>query len=293
MPEFISKLQYKTYEKGEFSNEKSRPLAETIQLIKDFPWDEQRGVDVQLSSPSVTIMDEYRNYLKVAIYFNGKFCIYYFDVGHHLYEYHTDNLYDAYKQVTDFFNQQLDLGLFEKHLLSVGSKGHFETGLFEYRVNKSSMFLYFVVMLFFLVITAFFTLAFFQTKNALGLLALLPLFFDILYIAIFYFLVRMFFKAKDMSLYITRGSNDFQFLQDGQLQEFSKKDITAINIYGQTGRSSKLFNLMELSFKDGSNLIVPGALIDPLKFISKFPGTERDFKGGYFLTSGIFWNFSK
>jgi hypothetical protein len=57
MAEFISKLQYKTYEKGEFSDEKARSLEETIQLIKNFPWEEQRGGDVQLTGPSVTIQN--------------------------------------------------------------------------------------------------------------------------------------------------------------------------------------------------------------------------------------------
>jgi hypothetical protein len=77
MPEFISKIQYKTYEKGEFSDEKVRNVEETLSLIKEFPWNEQRGVDVQPTGPSVTIQDEYVNYLKVGLYFNGKFCLYY------------------------------------------------------------------------------------------------------------------------------------------------------------------------------------------------------------------------
>ena len=54
MPEFISKLQHKTYEKGEFSDEKVRSLDETIKLIKTFPWDAERTLtDVQLTGSSV------------------------------------------------------------------------------------------------------------------------------------------------------------------------------------------------------------------------------------------------
>jgi lipase chaperone LimK len=55
MPEFISKVQHKTYEKGEFSDEKVRTLQETIELIKAFPYDDERALtSVELTGPSVT-----------------------------------------------------------------------------------------------------------------------------------------------------------------------------------------------------------------------------------------------
>jgi hypothetical protein len=38
MLQLTSKLQHNTYEKGEFSDEQSRNVDETIQLIKNFPW---------------------------------------------------------------------------------------------------------------------------------------------------------------------------------------------------------------------------------------------------------------
>ncbi|QEC79944.1 hypothetical protein [Mucilaginibacter ginsenosidivorax] len=80
MPQFISKLQRNTYEKGEFSDEQPRNLDETIQLIKDFPWDLERPLtDIQLTGPSVTIQDAELNYLKLGLYFGGKFCVYYLD----------------------------------------------------------------------------------------------------------------------------------------------------------------------------------------------------------------------
>jgi hypothetical protein len=88
MPEFISKLQHNTYEKGEFSDEQPRDLEETINLIKDFPWDAERTLtDIQLTGPSVTILDNDLNYLKLGLYFGGKFCVYYLDKDNHLYEY--------------------------------------------------------------------------------------------------------------------------------------------------------------------------------------------------------------
>ena len=139
MPEFISKLQHKTYEKGEFSDEKVRSLDETIKLIKTFPWDAERTLtDVQLTGPSVTIRDEDINYLKVGLYFNGKYCLYYLDSDNHLYEYHAPDIDDACIKVADFFNASLDLQKFEKHFLNVGNKAYFDTNYFEYRESRGA-----------------------------------------------------------------------------------------------------------------------------------------------------------
>src|SRR4051812_13455873 len=126
MPEFISKIQHNTYEKGEFSDEKTRTLDETVELIKSFPFDAERSLTViQLTGPSITIQDEYVNYLKVGLYFNGKLCIYYLDNDNHLYEYYVLSVDEACNLVTDYFNGTLDLTKFEKHLFNFGNKAHF------------------------------------------------------------------------------------------------------------------------------------------------------------------------
>ena len=293
MSEFISKLQYKTYEKGEFSGEKPRGLEETLQLIKDFPWDEQRGVDVQLTGPSVTIQDEYVNYLKVGLYFNGKFSLYYLDHDNHLYEYHTDDLNDVCKQVTDFFSQQLDLGQFDKHVFSIGSKHHFENGAFDYGLSKRLVFSYAITVGFLLCVVSFANASLFKVRDMPILVILLLIFLDIIFYAGSYYLIKIFIKTKDMCIYISKGKNEFQFWKNDVLSEYKKENVARLDIYGQTGRSSRIFNLMEIIFKDGSNLIVPGTLVDPFTLISKLPGVPTKFKGGYFLTSKIFWSFTQ
>src|SRR5579875_2557486 len=136
MADYISKVQHKTYEKGEFSEEKARTLADTIELIRSFPWDQERPLtSVELTGPSITIQDEDVNWLKVGLYFNGKFCLYYLDNNNHLYEYHAPNLDDAINMVTDFFNKQLVLQKFEKHFFSVNKRHYFSTGLFYYHIG--------------------------------------------------------------------------------------------------------------------------------------------------------------
>ena len=96
-----------------------------------------------------------------------------------------------------------------------------------------------------------------------------------------------------MSLYISSGKADFQFWYDGILNDYNKEDVVQLNTYGQTSRSSRIFNLMELVFKDGTTLIIPGILIDPLTFALKFPSLTVNYKGGYYLFSKFFWRYTQ
>jgi hypothetical protein len=293
MPDFISKLQYKNYEKGEFSDEKVRGLTETIQLIKNFPWTEQRGVDVQLTGPSVTIQNEYAEYLKLGLFFNGKFCLYYYDRNDHLFELHEPTLDAACDIVTDFFNGCLNEGTFDRHFFNIGSKSHFENGLFEYQVNKLWMTIYMVLAFSFACLFFVFLVAFFYIKDMPEPFVILPLSIELLCWPTFIFMIRMYLKTKDMFLYISSGKADFQFWHDGILNDYNKEDVVQLNTYGQTSRSSRIFNLMELVFKDGTTLIVPGILIDPLTFALKFPSLTVNYKDGYYLFSKFFWNYTQ
>jgi len=146
---------------------------------------------------------------------------------------------------------------------------------------------------FLLCVVSFATISLFKVKDMPILVILLLVFLDLLFYAGSYYLIKIFIKTKDMCIDISKGKNDFQFWQNEVLQEYEKENIETLNIYGQTGRSSRVFNLMEIIFKDGSNLIVPGTLIDPFTLISKLAGVPTKFKGGYFLTSKIFWSFAQ
>ena len=293
MAEFISKLQYKTYEKGEFSDEKARSLEETIQLIKNFPWEEQRGSDIQLTGPSVTIQNEYVEYLKLGLYFNGKFCLYFYDRNDHLFELHEPNLEDACQIVTDFFNGLSIEEKFDKHFFSIGPKSHFETSTFEYRVNNTMVFFRFLLMIVLSGSAILGTIAFFKLNDAPFLLLLLDIVIDIICLQAFYFMVRLYLRSKNMYLNILRGRDEFQFGIDNDIVTYSKREIESINTYGQTSRSSRIFNLMEVIFKNGSAIIIPGIIIEPFTLAEKF----LDIKINYITKTSrnwkMIWNFSK
>ncbi len=293
MPEFISKLQHKNHEKGEFSDEKTRTLEETVELIKNFPWDQERGVDIQLTGPSVTIKDENGNYLKIALFFNGKFCLYYLDNDNHLYEYHTPDLDDADNVVSDFFNGQIELQKFEKHLFSVGNKSHFETAKFEYRISSMLCLLYLLLMTSLSIAMIGGTFAFFLVKGFPFLMLFFCLFFDAFILQGFYFFIKTFIKSKNICLTVSSGADNFQFENDGESINYNKKDISAINIFGQAGRSSRVVDLMEIIFKDGTSITISGLIMDQYTFIQKFPGIEIDFSNNYFKRIKQTWIFTK
>ena len=293
MPDFISKLQYKNYERGEFCDEKVRTLDETIQLIKVFPWSEQRGVDIQLTAPSVTIQDENFNYLKLAIYFNGKYCLYYLDNSGHLYEYHTESLDKAIDIITLFFDGLINLELFEKHLLSGNAKKHFENGVFDYSLNKVTMFFNLLLMPLFLIIMIAVTVTTFKVSSIPGILIIFYLLFDILFLATFWFMIKMYLRTKDTVLTISSGKDEFQLLDNDELTIYNKANIAQVNVFGKTSKSSKIFIISEIEFTDGSKVMIPGSLIDIFTLVGKFPGRVIAYKGGYYLTSPVFWKYFK
>jgi len=275
MPEFISKLQHKTYEKGEFSDEKVRNLDETVDLIKTFPWDTERTLtDIQLTGPSVTIRDEDINYLKIGLYFNEKYCLYYLDRDNHLYEYHAPNIDDACKIVADFFNSQLGLDKFEKKFISMGSIKHFENASFDYTVNPVTFyprFVFSIILPLLLILCGIMILTLdaplFIRFTFVPVIIFSSLF--VLYSA--YLQLKYYLKSKDLLLTLSAGSNVFQFGNIDNMINYNKTNIEIINIYGNTGsKGSHVLDLMEINFIDGSKIEIPGLLIDPFLFRSKF-----------------------
>lgn len=282
MPEFISKVQHDNYEKGEFSDEKVRNLEETIELIRSFPFDAERNLtDIQLTGPSVTIQDGYVNYLKVGLYFNGKFCVYYLDNNNHLYEYYVLSVDEACNLVTDFFTETLDLSKFEKQLFKIGSRKHFENGNFDYAINPSKFYLRFIFTLLFGLPFFFSGIALTQIEPFLIKYSFILAWFLLTcqFVYILFLIIGYYLKSKNMFLHLSAGDNSFQFGIGDEIKDYNKSDITHINIY-RCRRSRKVvlfdpvFNVVEIKFNDNSTIEFPGFLIDQISFQKKFPNNQ-------------------
>lgn len=272
MPEFISKVQHNNYEKGEFSEEKVRSRNETLDLVKNFPFDVERSLtEIKLTGPSVTIQDEDLNYLKVGLYFNGKLCIYYLDKDNHLYECYVLDIDAACELVKDFFNGTLDLSKFDKHLFNIGNQANFVTNYFEYREN-----IWRILFINSLLIAygSIFIIGAIGSAVKISLLASSPLlFFGALFCL---FIGRIFYNAvvsRHNYLQISKGNNVFYFgYNEDDIKGYNKLDIDHIVSYERnTGsRNPNFVSAYEMVFKDGSSLKFSNMLIPGTTLLSKF-----------------------
>jgi len=266
MPEFISKLQYNTYEKGEYSDEKVRGLEDTLLLVNDFPWDGQRGADVQLTGPSVTIHDESGNYLKVGLYFGGKYCIYFLDCDNHLYEYHAPDLEDANIVLRDFFNGQIELTKFDKHLFNIGNKGHFFSRDFIYRVKAWRVILTSAPLI--VIFLLFFSSAI-AIKSAPFFIVAVPLLISMPCGCLLIYILNCYLGCSDQVLQISSGNNSFSFANSNRDSNYNKEDIKQIIVNNHSRNVD--FILFEICFKDESVLKLTTMLISEISFRNKFP----------------------
>lgn len=266
-----TKIQYKTCEKGEFFDEQPRSLDETLELVKSFPWDAQRGSDIQLSGPGIVIEGADGSYLKVALYFNGKFSVYYLDAENHLYEYHTPELTDECQKVKEYFEGNMNLEGFDKHFFNIGNRGHFVTKKFEYRVSKVLTPIYIALMSIFLLGIIIVSIIPFMMQGVPILIFPLLLFNALLWTWGFYAYAKLFIRSKELILIISKGHSVFQFGTKNNMMGYNKSDIDEIISYGGMSRKSTELVILDIRFKNGNHIKFPGMLIDPLTFISKIP----------------------
>ena len=137
------------------------------------------------------------------------------------------------------------------------------------------------------------TIALFKIRTMPGLLTPLYLILDSLCLQAFYFMIKIYLKSSSMVLNISSGREAFEFGSGDENRSYNKKNISSIDIYGQPSRSSKIFNLMKITFNDGKDIVVPGIIIDPFKFIHKFPNIKATFISGFLRGIMEIWNFTK
>jgi hypothetical protein len=285
MSAFISKLQYKNYEPGEFTDEQARTLEETLQLIKDYPWERERYLaEVEPTCPSVTVMNELGEYLKLGPYFNHKYCLYFLDAGHHLYEMHVPVLDEACTVVTSFFEGTLPLKQFEKHTFSIGAAKHFITNEFKYALPLYSYKMYFAFSLPVLLLSIIFILNnYFINSSNLPSSPVWGICLLAAYMIGYLFVLEnrlSYFGRKNSVLYISRGKNDFSYGPANDEQQYKKSDIVSIYITIYSNRSIDRTAVEYIEFKDGTKLKINPSILGGHTLLKKFPD-ESNFKYNY------------
>ncbi len=287
---FRSKLQYKNYEPGEFSDEKERSTDEIFLLIRDFPWAEQcHLVAIGLTAPSVTIEREDGSFLKISHSYYGKFSIYWLQSSGPCLKKVVPYLGDAIKEVSEFCSDTLSENSFEQehgfHL-----QRHFYTKDFTNHVSKGALFPIVIYSIFpFLMMVPLGIIAFnWQTLSISGnkfsillLIAYIGATTVTIYLGIMAW--RLFHNHYSYSLgqfiEISRGKDEFTFGTDNEYQVYLKSQIKLVKAYSNTQSRNPWGHIKhyEINFLDGTQLNISSLLLKnailgdaPIEWVSKF-----------------------
>jgi len=270
----ISKIQYKNYEPGEFTEEKERTYEDTIHLIESFPWNEQRDhLAIALTNPSVTMQGP-NYYLKLAPYYHGKFVLYYFNARKQLYIQSFQHYQDTYPVIKSFFEDSPELSGFRLEASWFQPNiHHFKTRAFRYSLNPplaiSGALLMTILLLAYL--TPFVGLLFLPSilhrlldAVFLGLMGIVLFLLEALFI-------NHYRAASKKVLIISRGKDLFYYGWEQQPEAFDKKEIRDVIAYG--GRNSKGFSRLtrvEINFLDGRSIDISCLIISQVDLLAKF-----------------------
>lgn len=272
MMQLISKTQYQTFESGEFIQAAERSYDETIRLIKEFPWESQREhLKVSLTCPSITIDHSNGTYLKLALYYNGKFALHFLNRSDELFTKSFTNLNDTYPFIRSFFDEtEFPAETFKKETTWFQkNRIHFATQDFVYQVTPQSIRQYiWSTSSTNFILTAF--ISFFLIYKSPGLPAVI---WSLLVIFVMggginLLLIWNYYSyAKDKTLIMSRGNDIFYYGEKKAPDQYSKKDIdlvTLVWLRSSTARGNIFdeFSFIKISMKDGRTLIIPNLIID-------------------------------
>lgn len=269
MSTLITKAQYKNFEPGEFVDVQERTFEETIKLIEGFPWHSQReNIVIDLTNPSITIEGTNGDYLKLAVFFNKKYVLLYFNKEQRLFAKSFNDLQDGYAYIKRFFEQPVfDSTTFKKETTWwQNNLKHFVTQDFRYELTPKSLrrFFFSAVGLSILVPIIFLSILIGWAKNLL-LDMLFPGCFFILFAILPLVLFFNYYNyVKNKILIMSKGNDIFYFGAFGSLVEYNKKEILRCTVIRTNGSRHIYsgFAMVKIEFRNGTMLSIPNLLID-------------------------------
>jgi hypothetical protein len=285
MTRLVSKIQYNNFEAGEFIEEKERSFEETIELIENFPWKAQREkIVVDLTNPSITIQGKNNDYLKLAVYFNGKFVVYYLDQKNALFKKAIFSIKDAYPLIAEFFKSScFSIGMLRKeNTVFRNNLKHFSTQEFCYELTKDSIIRYLlstssISFVFTIVMLLLFLLKPSAQINFIGALVLVLIIFFIgggLNLILFF---NYYKYAKDLVLIMSKGNEAFLFGEKEHPRQYNKSDIIQVTVskVNSSRHPVSSFVVVTLELKSSPSLEIPNLLIDEYMLLNKLDGIPR------------------
>jgi len=287
--QLITKVQYKNFEPGEFTDRRGRTYDELIQLIENFPWEQQRDhLQVGPTNPSMTIEGEYRHFVKLTLYYHDRFILYYLDDAGHLYTKSFPRYQDAYPYLQSFFaDSTLDTSDLElQHFWLQGKAVHFLDQEFRYTINSPKrIFLTSLMIIYGLFVLAT-TAAAFATLHANNNAAILIFVFLTLILLLGGLTMTQLYNhlraVIGKELILSRGSETFYYGKAGQLQQWYKKNIVAIVDFSpsrsNTPNGNNFGKIVRIDIRETDAqtapircIYIPSILISDYNLLPKFP----------------------
>lgn len=278
--QLITKLQYRNCEPGEFFSIAPRTFEETVRLIKDYPWVIQREhASVQLTCPSVTIENHSGSFLKLAPYYNGKFCLYLLDSTDVLSRSILLKLEDGFSFIHDFFNDVDISHGFSSMSFAYHPGIHFITNRFEYTITPGRVFRFLAFPE--IPLTVFYGYLFIKMiiRDASFVTFFIGL---LLFMLLAGFSLCLFFNyyffSKKLYLRLSAAHDRFLFGRKDDFTEYHKDDIESIILYHNKGSRCPwgLYYVFEIYFTNGDFIQFPSLLISEPALIWKLPGKKTE-----------------
>ncbi|MBO9620488.1 MAG: hypothetical protein J7539_15790 [Niabella sp.] len=292
MNTLTSKVQYKGYEPGEFEQIQQRTYEETLQLIKNYPWEKEHDhLVVDMTTPSVTVQDDNGSYLKLGLYYNNKFVLYYYDAGNHqLYLKSVVTLEESFPYIQEYFNnpEQIPTGFKSENTWFKEKALHFVTNDFRYVIDERrlrafcfsfSNIIHFGFGLFLVLL-----LATHPIKDPHPLLLVLLLLPALLLMGggmNILLLIKYYYTDKGKVLIFSKGKSVFYYGTENEQKEYQKQDIDSVEIKQSSNNGKNPiydFAAYRIYMKDGTLLTFTSLLIPYPEFkqkVSELPVKEK------------------
>lgn len=284
----LSKIQHKNFEPGEFVDIRLRTYVELTGEIDRFPWQQERdGIVINLTNPSVTVEDGKGNYLKFEVFFLQKFVLHYFDTEETLYTKSFARREDAYPFIENLYRQEsFDLAGFKKeYTWAQYNLVHFKTKDFHYTLTRRRRQKYFWYTNWATAVFApvFLFLSLLQVfKAQYGAAVLVLLITAVFWVPSLFYFLRYVKYSRDRILYMTKGSDTFQYGINGAVATYNKQEIESVVMHETRNSKSPLsaFCYLEMNFKDGAAIYIPNSLVERTELLNKLSQFSIRYEGG-------------
>ncbi len=270
----VSKVQYENFEEGEFYNIELRSLDETLGMIQQFPWQAFRHslFSVKLTNPSITIEQTDGSYLKVSMYYYGKFIAYFLNGVGKLSFVIVDKLEEIEIIVKRFFENRVSEIEWKKYFEWVyDKKRHFVSRSFNYTTTwKGVLRLMSVELTIFVILSLLLLLL-----GNVGIVEVLALVLALLWFCLpqIILLINYFIFSRKHILELSRWHNEFSFGKGNNIIKYDKENI--IKIVSSSNNWFRCpwnnYYIYEINFRDGSSIKFTNLIIRSFTFDLKFP----------------------